>query len=83
MSFLRSLRNLAVLVIVTVAGLSFSPHSVAAQSSCRPLGASCSSGVQCCSRMCFGHCCDKGFRGMGCNSSAECCSGFCLNHMCI
>jgi hypothetical protein len=41
MSLLRILRNLAVLVILTVAVLSLNPRPVAAQSSCKPLGSSC------------------------------------------
>jgi len=86
MSFLRSLRNLAVLVILTVAVLSLNPRLAAAQSSsCRPLGHYCTSGSQCCSHLCGRRhtCCDKLSPGQYCSSSAECCNTYCtVGHFC-
>jgi len=69
MTLLRILRNLAVLVILTVAALSLNPRPVAAQSTCRPLGAGCTSSSQCCSGSFCGWrrtCCDKPFHGQYC-----------------
>jgi|GraSoiStandDraft_60_1057301.scaffolds.fasta_scaffold08806_5 hypothetical protein len=82
MSLLRTARNLAVLVILTVAALAFAPRPVAAQSTCQPLGGYCSTPLrnsQCCSGLCGSHnnCCQLPFRGMYCTSSVQCCSGFC------
>lgn len=85
MSLLRILRNLAVLVILTVAVLSLNPRPVAAQSSCQPLGASCTSSSQCCTGSFCGwrhSCCDKPYHGQYCNSYVECCSLACFNHRC-
>jgi hypothetical protein len=80
MSLLRTARNLAVLVILTVAALAFAPRPVAAQSTCRPLGTGCTSSSQCCSGSFCGPrhtCCNKPLRGMYCTSSVQCCSGLC------
>ena len=95
MSLLRILRNLAVLVILTVAALSLNPRPVAAQSSCQPLGGFCSVSRPCCPSsprsLCGRHnmCCNKPLRGMTCSGatdsnglSIECCSGFCFNGAC-
>jgi len=83
MSLLRVLRNLALLVILTVAGLSLSPRPVAAQS-CRPLGTACTRSAQCCSRLCGWHhsCCSEPFRNQYCTSWKQCCSALCLNNRC-
>jgi hypothetical protein len=86
MSLLRILRNLAVLVILTVAVLSLNPRPVAAQSSCRPLGWVCSYTSKCCpGSLCGPHgwCCNKPLRGTYCTASVQCCSGLCLNHSCL
>lgn len=91
MPFLRILRNLAVLVILTVACLSLATRPVAAQSTCQPLGAYCDVHQPCCPySFCAGpriaiphnHCCSKPFRGELCNLSVECCSGLCINGWC-
>lgn len=78
MTLLRILRNLAVLVILTVAALSLNPRPVAAQSSCQPVGSVCARGC-CPGSLCGprGTCCDKPYRNQICTSSAECCSGIC------
>ena len=52
MSLLRTLRNLAVLTILTVGFLSLPPRTVAAQTSCLPARAVCKSPAQCCSHVC-------------------------------
>jgi hypothetical protein len=52
MTFLGILRNLAVLVILTVGWLSLSPHAVAAKITCRPPGSYCTYPWQCCFREC-------------------------------
>lgn len=82
MSLLRILRNLAVLVILTVGILSLSPRPVAAQSTCRPLGSACGTyvGTCCPGSLCGPHrtCCNKPYRGQICTSSAQCCSGLCM-----
>lgn len=88
MYLLHVLRNLAVLVILTVGVLSLSPRPVVAQSSCQPLGASCSSTAKCCAvdgSFCgFRHtCCNKLYWHEYCTSSAQCCSGACWHHMCM
>ena len=78
MSLLRILRNLAVLVILTVS-LSLIPRPMAAQSSCKPLGAWCTSNAQCCYPWC-------GIRRTGClplhnmicRKMTDCCSGTCV-----
>jgi len=82
MTLLRILRNLAVLVILTVAIMSLTPRRVAAQSSCLPLGAYChpyGGNHQCCNNWCggTGRCCLP-LHNMVCTSSAQCCSGFCF-----
>jgi hypothetical protein len=81
MSLLRILRNLAVLVILTVGVLSTRP--VAAQS-CQPLGRFCSATLKCCpGSLCVGslgygfRCCNKPLRGMSCTRSDVCCQGGC------
>ena len=54
MTLLGIFRNLAILVILTLAGLSLNSRPVAAQSSCRPLGGHCgllgnpAGGAKCC-----------------------------------
>ena len=82
MTLLRMLRNVAVLVILTVAALSLNPRPVAAQSSCQPLGGVCNSySSKCCpGSLCgpYHWCCSKPLRGMSCTSSVQCCSGLCL-----
>ena len=89
MSLLHILRNLAVLVIITAGGFSLIPRPVAAQSTCEPLGASCSGpeihNSECCSSICGWRrtCCDKPFPNQYCTTNAECCSGGCFNHRCV
>jgi len=85
MSLLRILRNLAVLVILTVGGLSLIPRPMAAQLSCRPVGASCPRpGITgyCCTLVCSQHytCCLLGRRV--CTSNAQCCNNFCNRGVC-
>jgi hypothetical protein len=77
MTLLRILRNLAVLVILTVAALSLNPRPVAAQSSCRPLGWFCSATLKCCpGSLCGGNrCCNKPLYSMECTRSDVCCFG--------
>jgi hypothetical protein len=86
MTLLRMLRNLAVLVILTVAVLSLNPRPVAAQSSCQPLGGACNSYTsKCCTgSLCGPHgtCCNRPFYGQACTTSAQCCTGICLNNRC-
>ena len=82
MSLLRVLRNLGVLVILTVGGASLVPRPMAAQSTCTPRGDYCSHpGItsQCCSRYCGPHnyCCFA-FEHEGCTNNRDCCSGICL-----
>jgi hypothetical protein len=89
MSLLRISRNLAVLAILTVAGLSLNSRLVAAQSSCIPLGnAGCSTTNKCCAGLCyhlgggkFGRCCLP-FDNEACTTNADCCSGSCGDHRC-
>ena len=83
MSLLRILRNLAILVILTVGSLSLIPRPMAAQSTCRPKGASCTSKAQCCTHYCglHGNCCFP-FPHQACTSGAQCCSGICLSTGC-
>jgi hypothetical protein len=85
MSLLRILRNLAVLVILTVAVLSLNPRPAAAQSSCQPLGWVCTYTLKCCpGGLCapslgYGfRCCNKPLRWMACTRSDVCCHGICL-----
>ena len=83
MTLLRILRNLAVLVILTVAVLSLNPRPVAAQSSCTPLGAFCTGWIRdakCCSGLCgrWHRCCNKPLNGMACTRSDICCQGVCF-----
>lgn len=68
MTLLRILRNLAVLVILTVGWLSVSPRAVAAQSTCVRYPRYCSLKVHCCYPFC-------------CNRYTHMCS-FCLNGHC-
>jgi hypothetical protein len=85
MSLLRILRNLAVMVILTIGVISLVPHPVAAQSTCRPLGAPCSPPIlnsQCCSRLCgayggYARCCNKPNYHQICGRSDVCCFGYC------
>lgn len=51
MTLLRILKNLAVLIVLTVSGLSMNPRPMAAQLSCRKFGQFCYLSVQCCSRL--------------------------------
>jgi hypothetical protein len=85
MSLLRSLRNLAVLVIVTVGGLSLIPRPMAALSVCRWKGALCQSSRQCCLFLLCSpithRCC--GYYHQACTSPTQCCSGICSNGGCI
>jgi hypothetical protein len=76
MSLLRILRNLAVLVILTVGGLSLMPHPMEAQSSCG-LGAHCTSNNQCCWCQCTVHetCCL--WPRQACQYNWQCCTNFC------
>jgi len=81
MTLLGTFRNLAILSILTVAGLSLSSRPVAAQTGSIPPGGSCNS-----NSACFTHvynpatkrCCwpftDEGW---GCTSNLQCCSGIC------
>jgi hypothetical protein len=84
MSLLRILRNLAVLVILTVAYLSLLPRPMAAQTSCQPLGTACNSSAQCCNHWCgpYARRCCKPLHGMTCSSWIQCCSGVCINGGC-
>ena len=81
MSLLRILRNLAVLAILTVGFLSLSPRPMAAQSTCRLLGAFCTTpgfrNAQCGSGLCgpYHRCCSKVWLWSACSTSAECCNG--------
>jgi hypothetical protein len=82
MSLLCILRNLAVLVILTVAVLSLNPRPVAAQSSCQPLGGFCNLTLKCCpGSLCFGsyglRCCNKPYYHQLCTRSDVCCMGVC------
>ncbi len=89
MSLLRILRNLAVLLILTVGFLSLSPRTVAAQSSCHPIGTACSSSTwtrgQCCYGWCspYAHRCCLPFHNMACSSWTQCCSGACVQGRCL
>ena len=87
MSLLRILRNLAVLVILTVAALSLNPRPVAAQSSCQPLGGFCTQyglTAQCCNHWCgIRRTCCLPFHNMYCTASAQCCSGVCISGRCL
>jgi hypothetical protein len=89
MTVLRMLRNVAVLVILTVAALSLNPRPVAAQSSCKPLGSLCKpvrTGGGCCLGWCgptpTGPRCCLFLHNAECTSSVQCCSGFCTSHGC-
>ena len=79
MSPLRVLRNLAVLVILTVAQFGLASPSVSAQTTCGPVGAVCSVNAQCCFRCGVLHrCCAHLFGGNQCKTNYDCCSGKCL-----
>ncbi len=85
MSLLRILRNLAVLVILAIAGLSLAPHTVAAQSSCGVVGTVCSSSAQCCLHYCSqitGRCCLP-LHNRACTNWTQCCSGQCSGGRCL
>jgi hypothetical protein len=83
MTILRNFRNLAVVVILTLASLSLSPRPLAAQSSCQPVGGVCNSpgrNAQCCGfHYCSPHrrCCVP-LNHQACTSNTQCCSGICL-----
>jgi hypothetical protein len=80
MTLLRILRNVAVLVILTVAALSLNPRPAAAQSSCQPLGSVCARGKACCpGSLCgrYGRCCNKPYYSQACTRSDVCCTGIC------
>ena len=87
MTLLRILRNVAVLVILTVAVLSLNPRPMAAQSTCRPLGWVC--GIytsKCCpGSLCGGNrCCNKPLYSMACTRSDVCCFGmYCFYGRCV
>lgn len=54
-------------------------------SSCKSLGAFCTTSSQCCAGSLCGprhSCCDRPLPGQYCNSSAECCMGICMGHRC-
>jgi len=85
MTLLGTFRNLAILVILTVAGLSLSSRPVAAQTGSIPPGAFCKPpygrNPQCFTHFCSSltkRCCwlftDEGY---GCTSNLQCCSGIC------
>lgn len=84
MSLLHILRNLAVLVILTVAALSLSSRPVAAQSVCQPIGGFCTSKAQCCFPYCgvFHNCCVP-FHNRACRKPADCCSYQCSGGRCL
>jgi hypothetical protein len=84
MTLLRILRNLAVLVILTVGWLSLSPRAVAALSTCHHVGALCTSNAQCCffSTCDRHHICCSLFHGAYCTSPAQCCSNTCIKGRC-
>jgi len=83
MTLLRSFRNLAVLAIVTVAGLTLNSRLVAAESSCIPLGGEgCVEINQCCAGFCYHRKCCLLFHNEYCTTSADCCSGACVDHHC-
>jgi len=76
------LRNLAVLVIFTVAVLSLTSRPVAAQSSCTPAHQFCHSpGITllCCTHYCspLTHRCCHLWPGAACTYMSDCCSGVC------
>jgi hypothetical protein len=85
MSLLRSLRNLAVLVILTVAFLSLTSRPMAAQSSCRPPGSYChpfGRNAECCTSWCYGNRCCWAIPGHMCTNGLQCCSGTCVGGRC-
>ena len=89
MSLLRIFRNIAVLVILMVAGLSLIPRQASAQTACSiPLGSACSKyglNAQCCGfHWCgvSGKCCLP-LHNMGCSFPAQCCSGACVQGRCL
>ena len=84
MTLLRILRNLAVLVILTLGGLSLAQGSVVPQSSCKLLGAFCTSSGQCCQRYCgpYHNCCVP-FHNRACIRDADCCSYKCQGYRCL
>jgi hypothetical protein len=77
MTLLNISRNLAILVILAVAGLSLNSRPVAAQT-CILFGGHCTSNLQCC-HFCAprGGCACKP-HGMQCTTSRECCAGNCF-----
>jgi hypothetical protein len=83
MTLLRIFRNLAVLAILTVAGLSLNSRLIAAQSSCIPEGDSgCSSNEQCCTGWCAERRCCRPLKGAACTTSADCCYAACIHGGC-
>ena len=85
MSLLRILRNLAVLVILTVGFLSLSPRPIAAQSTCGQLGAVCTTAAQCCVHYCSPRtlrCCIP-LHNRACTNWTQCCSGMCSGGRCL
>jgi hypothetical protein len=82
MTLLRMLRNVAVLVILTVAALSLNPRPVAAQSSCRPPGSYCNRYTKCCNNWCYDNRCCWAIPGHSCTSGLQCCSGTCVGGRC-
>lgn len=82
MTLLRMLRNVAVLVILTVGVLTLSPRPMAAQTSCQPLGTACNSSAQCCNHWCgpYARRCCLPLHNMLCTKAADCCSGVCLRY---
>jgi hypothetical protein len=80
MSLLRVLRNLAVLVILTVGSLGLIPRTMAA--TCLGGGAACTNGNQCCSHACMGGRCCYFVHGHYCTSWVQCCSRACIDHRC-
>jgi hypothetical protein len=86
MSLLRILRNLAVLVILTVSGLSLVPRAMTVQPPCRPPGAVCQSQAQCCPYLACSqttHRCCIWYR-QACTSNSQCCGNDCnsVYHRC-
>jgi hypothetical protein len=88
MSLLRVLRNLGVLVILTVGGASLVPRPMAAQSTCEPLGSYCKIsgfGRECCTLVCgpYHNCCNTAW-GLhaACTTNADCCSLTCRGGRC-
>jgi hypothetical protein len=84
MTLLHILRNLAVLVILTVGWLSLSPRAVAAQSTCGRTGAYCTSQNPCCSYLCCNgyHVC-RSILSNACTTNKDCCNNTCVHGRCF